>query len=360
MSSGTLRVARTDGSGRIVAPLMKTPVAAGGYAWLPGTDSLAAAASHWVEGSRGQSAPSAPASKRQPSLWLIRMPAGKRSVIASHVQIDSVAAGSDMIAYSVQYPVRSKYPGNATDVLFVDSLQPHSSPRPIVSAARSGIELAGIAGKQILYWVDPQHSASLAADGMVLYSMRAGGGRPQALAMTLGYPSWISVSNPATLYAVAGGPRLAWAGKTLRRYALVAGTSRLIAGNAAEVALDPAADPVTGRLAFVRATNLGIKTWGFSSPVPLKTWVASRTLWTTQPGGVAPRPVTAAGHGVYHPEWTANPNVILYAKGRGLWLVSLSAGRAVQVVSHVIGSSENDQFGFYGHRSMADEYSWIP
>ena len=64
-------------------------------------------------------------------------------------------------------------------------------------------------------------------------------------------------------------------------------------------------------------------------------------------------------HGVYHPVWTANPNVILYAKASGLWLVNLSTGHTVEVVSGFLGSSEDDQFGFYGHRFMADEYSWV-
>lgn len=349
-SSGTLWVARTDGSGHPVAPLAKTPVTANGYVWLPGTDRLVVAASYWTLGGHGQRSHSA--SKQMPSLWLVNALTDRKTVIASNGLVDSVAASSDMIAYSVR---------RLSDVLFVDSLQPHSSPKPLVSAARAGIQLAGIAGKQVLYWVEPQHSESIAADGMVLYRIRANGGRPQSLATTLGYPSWLSAANTSSsLYAVVGGPRLAWTGKTLRRYDLATGTSRWIAGNTAWVALDPAADPATGRLAFVRAANLSIKTWGFSSPGPLETWVASRTLWVTRPGGIAPKPVAAAGYGIYRPEWTAHPDVILYAKGRGLWLVNMSAGQPIQVVCNVLGSTENDQFGFYGHRFLANEYAWVP
>ncbi|MHB1629105.1 MAG: TolB-like translocation protein [Bacilli bacterium] len=359
-SSGTLWVARTDGSGQRFAPLGSTPVAATGYAWVSGTDELVAARSKWAAGSRGHTAPSAKTSSSQyGSLWVINASTRNNTTIVSNARIGSVATGAGLVAYSVVHPMPSKYPGNATDVLYVAQLRPHSSPKPLLSTLDSGIQLAGIAGNRILYWVDPQHSGSIAADGMVLYSVRSTGGRPQTLATTLGYPSWLSFSSPDTLYAVTGGLRIVWAKKTLRRYSLTTGKYSLIAGNAANVALDPAANPATGRIAFVAAANLSVKTWGFSSPAPLEQWVASRTLWVTKPGGASPQPVMAAGHGVYHPQWTANPNMILYAKDSGLWLVDLSTGRTVKVVSGILGSSENDLFGFYGHRFMTDEYSWV-
>ncbi len=359
-SSGTLWVARTDGNGQRFAPLGSTPVASTGYAWLSGTDELVAARSNWAGGSQGHAAPSVKTSPpRAGSLWAIRASTGEKSTIVSNARIASVTAGYGLVAYSVVHPMPSKYPGNATDVLYVVHLRPHSFPKPLLSTWDSGIQLAGIAGNYILYWVDPQHSASIAADGMVLYSVRSTGGRAQTLTTTLGYPSWLSFSSPDTLYAVAGGLRIVWARKTLRRYSLATGKYSLIAGNSAKVALDPAADPATSRIAFVAAANLGVKTWGFSSPAPLEKWVASRTLWVTKPGGASPQPVAAAGYGVYHPTWTANPNVILYAKASGLWLVNLSTGHTVEVVSGLPGSSEDDQFGFYGHRFMADEYSWV-
>ena len=72
-----------------------------------------------------------------------------------------------------------------------------------------------------------------------------------------------------------------------------------------------------------------------------------------------PQPVAAAGHGVYHPQWTAKLNVILYAKNSGLWLVDLSTGRTVEVVSEILDSSGNDLFGSYGHRWMTDEFDWV-
>ncbi len=359
-SSGTLWVARTDGRGQHFAPLGSTPVAANGYAWASGADELVAARSTWAEGSRGQASSSTKTSPgQQGSLWAIRASTGKKSTIVSNARIASVATGSGLVAYSVTHPMPLKHPGNATDVLYVAHLRPHSSPKPLLSTLDSGIQLAGIVGNHILYWVDPQHSASMAADGMILYSVLTTGGRPQTLTTTLGYPSWLSFSSPDTLYAVTGGLRIVWAKKTLRRYSLTTGKYSLIACNAANVALDPAADPATGRIAFVRAANLSVKTWGFSSPAPLEQWVASRTLWVTKPGGASPQPVAAVEHGVYHPQWTANPNMILYAKDSGLWLVDLSTGHTVEVVSGILGSSENDLFGFYGHRWMTDEYSWV-
>ena len=359
-SSGTLWLARTDGGGKPIAPLGSTPVAATGYAWVSGTDELVAARSQWVGGNWGQTTPSVKTSSRQyGSLWVINALTGKKSTIVSNARIGSVAAGSGLVAYSVADPTPLKHPGNAPDVLYVAHLRSHGSPKPLLSTLDSGIQLAGIVGNHILYWVDPRHSASAAADGMHLYSVRTTGGRPLTLTTTLGYPSWLSFSSPDRLYAVAGDLRIVWARKTIRRYSLATGKYSLIAGNAAQVALDPAVDPGTGRIAFVAAANLSVKTSGFSSLAPLERWVGSRTRWVTKPGGASLQPVAAAGHGVYHPQWTAKPNVILYAKGSGLWLVDLSTGRTVEVVSGILDSSGNDLFGSYGHRWMTDEFDWV-
>lgn len=51
------------------------------------------------------------------------------------------------------------------------------------------------------------------------------------------------------LYAVTGNLRAVWTRKTIRRYSLATGRYSVVAGNAANVALDPAADPATGRVA---------------------------------------------------------------------------------------------------------------
>src|SRR5260370_15134693 len=59
----------------------------------------------------------------------------------------------------------------------------------------TGLRLAGWwpDGRGLLVWIDPQHSASLAADGMSLVGVGLDGG-VHSLATTLGYSSWLSWS----------------------------------------------------------------------------------------------------------------------------------------------------------------------
>jgi TolB protein len=76
---------------------------------------------------------------------------------------------------------------------------------------------------RVQYWVDPQHSGSVAADGLALYSMPLRGGRAVGLGATLTYRPWLAAGSGDTVYLIAGGPRIAWSDKRLRRCDLATG-----------------------------------------------------------------------------------------------------------------------------------------
>lgn len=72
----------------------------------------------------------------------------------------------------------------------------------------------------------PLHSASLAADGLGLMSLRLGDKEAKLLTTGLTYRSWLSVSPQGRLLAVTGGDRIVWAQKTLSIINVEAGTTR--------------------------------------------------------------------------------------------------------------------------------------
>jgi WD40-like Beta Propeller Repeat len=100
---------------------------------------------------------------------------------------------------------------------------PAGSPGPILFEGTSPDR------KWILYAIDPQGSASLAADGLVLKAIPAAGGRSHEVAGGLLYPDYRSWCDFRTLVVIAGGSRMAvdnkrpilvhlpsWQGRNLR------------------------------------------------------------------------------------------------------------------------------------------------
>ena len=89
------------------------------------------------------------------------------------------------------------------------------APEKLLTAPKGvGIELARYwpDARGLLFWYDPMHSASLAADGLGLYSLPLAGGSPRYLATTLPYRSWVQ-PNGRSILLIAGTTRIAWAGK---------------------------------------------------------------------------------------------------------------------------------------------------
>lgn len=110
-----------------------------------------------------------------------------------------------------------KDPTQRSEVLYT---VPVSGGRPVrrLTARYSGIILLGWwpDGKGLLYRLDPQFSASMAADGLPLYTLRLGAA-PRALPVTLGYPEYMAPSpSGRRVLLVAGGDRENWNNKSLR------------------------------------------------------------------------------------------------------------------------------------------------
>jgi WD40-like Beta Propeller Repeat len=87
----------------------------------------------------------------------------------------------------------------------------HENHKGFPAGSPGPIELEGVSPdrKWILYSIDPQGSASLAADGLTLEAIRTTGGRSYTVSSGLAYGSYRTWCDVTTLVVTAGGDRLA-------------------------------------------------------------------------------------------------------------------------------------------------------
>ncbi len=192
-----------------------------------------------------------------------------------------------------------------------------AAPRQWLIAKRTGIvlEAAWPDGRGVLLLQDPQHSASLMADGALLSSYRFGDAAPRALsAVAVGTPRWLPDGHSVVL--LTGGGRFSWNNKSLTRCDLSAMTCAPIAADPASVVLEPAVSPDGAHVAFVRAPERGFT--GFADRKALADWNAARRLWAGPLD--SPRELPALGQGIFAPEWAPDSRHLLFIRDDAAWL----------------------------------------
>ncbi len=324
-----------------------------GFAWSPKADVLALAKPIPVGGLWAVPASGSPA----------------RQLAATGTQVGSLAWSPDgrQIAYNVTLP--SHHPITRSDALYTVSATGGRPVRRFVAKA-AGIVVAGWwpDGKGLLFWTDPQHSASLAADGLTLYSLPLAGGAPRPLTTTLPYPDWV-VSSQRSVLLVSGAGRIVWYQKTVSACAPASGVCHPLPLAPGTVSLDPAWSPRTGQLAYVRALSRGDTwTWG-SCPActaaavqqtvaarSMAAWLRTRTLWVASPSGGGAREVRQAGVGVYAPMWSRGGHHLLYVRDNALWLVNVRGGAPVRLAGPLL--PQWAPFGYYGRMGWSQMLAW--
>ncbi|HBC92182.1 MAG TPA: hypothetical protein DCZ10_04555 [Pelotomaculum sp.] len=334
--SGQLWLVRRDGSSLHQVQDLPGLAVRDSFSWSPASDMLAVA--------------------MRDGVWLV--PAeGEPSRLVQSEETYNFAWSPDgkILAYNITLP--SEEPQNRSDALYtleVDGGQPVER----LVAPQAGIRVTSWwpDGKGILYWLDPFHSASLAADGMGLWSLRLGETEPKLLTSGLAHRGWQSLSPQGDLVMVSGGERIVWAGKSLSTIDPATGSVRELNNPEGSVSIDPSFSPDGRRIAFVAAKNLGNDVWGFSKPEELADWVATRTLWLRNADGSGAQPLTAAGPGVYQPTWSKDGDRILYVQDNALWIIGTDGGEPEKVLD--LFSEGEDLFGFYGYISCRDFMAW--
>ncbi|ATW25095.1 S-layer homology domain-containing protein [Candidatus Formimonas warabiya] len=259
------------------------------------------------------------------------------------------------LAYNGTLP--SDQPEDRSDALYTIAVDGGQPVQRLV-APQAGIQVTGwwSDGKGLLYWVDPLHSASLAADGMGLWSLRQGDTEPKFLSSGLAHQGWLSMSPQGRLLIVKGEWRIVWTRKSLAIIDPESGSVQDLNNPEGSVAIDPSFSPDGSRIAFVAAKELGGDVWGFEKPEELNAWVATRTLWIRNSDGSGAHPLPSAGAGVYQPVWSKDGDHILYVRDNALWIIGADGGQPEKVLGPF--SEEEDLFGFYGYSSYQGITAW--
>lgn len=338
LGSGQLWVVRADGSD--AHQVMGLPAPVQTFSWSPVANMLAIGLQYSPHGPSG--------------LWLAT-PLGRPRELAANGAGAQWSPDGGMLAYSATLQFTN--PLGRSDALYTVPAAGGAPARRFV-AKEDGIELLGWwpNGKGVLFWRDPLHSASIAADGLMLYTLPLGGApTPHPLTTTLTYPDWIARSpSGRRLLLVSGGGREAWHDKSLSTCDVVTAACQAVSTQHGTVALDLAWSPRDNRIAFVQARDLG-NAGGFGGTQPLQAWVQTHTLWVASATGAGAHELTAAGAGVYQPQWSHDGRHLLYIRDDAVWLVDANGGAPVKIVGPF--PSAPPLFGYYGH---VDWTTYIP
>jgi Tol biopolymer transport system component len=252
---------------------------------------------------------------------------------------------------------------------------PDNQPKVLVSNYLSGQVLCAWSrgGEYVIFWDDPDFSASAIADGLELFRVSAAGGFPQSMGVfTPVHDDMVSLS-PAQdkLALVAGGGRNQWEEKRIAVVdlggALTRGAAISYLTDESTAAACPSWSPAGERIAFSAAPGPGTQAH-IGGGEPARRLLARRRIWTADASGMsAPMPLTSdARYRDEEPMWSADGKHILFCRiDRGndktLWLMAADGGNAVQVAAlytdpGLLGA-DGAWFGYYGYidwRSMVD------
>lgn len=196
----------------------------------------------------------------------------------------------------------------------------------------------------ILVWLDPFHSASIAADGLPVYEIVSPGARPRKLGVSIGTP--LSLGTHGRFALGAGGDRIAWT--TKRVVTCVTGGCRPLRTSAAQMTLDPALSPHGGALAYVTAADLGVEVSTVGSKT-MDRWYTTRRL------RVGSR-IVLHSTGAASPVWSADGRSLLFVAGDVLWLLPRLDARPVRVAGPLFWPGRWPNY--YGEVDWADQFAW--
>ncbi|GBD08811.1 Protein TolB [Candidatus Thermoflexus japonica] len=214
-------------------------------------------------------------------------------------------------------------------------------------------------GSALLYWEDPMYSASLLADGAMLWRLPLDGGPPQSLVATLAYEDFVVPHPLGTdwIAVVAGGGRESWLGKQLYIVRVTTG-EQILLSPPDQVVASPAWLPDGRRLAYVAMPAAE----GVAGGEPARQALMQRRIWLVDVESRQRHPLTDdPAYRDERPLWSADGSHILFARldGQGrasLWLVSTEGDEPVRVVDELTPAPEGS--GYYGHVEWDNLFDW--
>ena len=183
-------------------------------------------------------------------------------------------------------------------------------------------------GQGILFWLGVR-SASIAMDGMTLFSLPLDAGDPVKLGVMLPERAFLDWSTDGRLVMVEGEGRELWSGdKSLAICDVRAGTCRRLPKPEGTVSLYPAWSP-DGRLAFIRAE---VPSQYPNDDEALRAWLSTWTLVIANPDGSGEQVLDAAGTGVQAPMWSRDGNRLVFLRDHAVWAIDVRNPQPVMLV----------------------------
>jgi len=226
-------------------------------------------------------------------------------------------------------------------------------------------------GSHLLFWTDPQFSASLLADGAPLSALPAKGGQPVQLAdSVLAYPDFV-VPEPAgtdRMAVIVGGYRGAWTNKVLHVFSISSGEG-LTLTSPDLAASSPAWSPDGQRIAYVAMPDRGDLGGGEDARLGMM----QRRLWVVKADGSHAQQLTRdPAYRDEYPLWSADGSHNLFVRvdaedWASLWLVRSEGATPQRVVDELTQESgQSKYFGhwrttvipYYGHMDWSVLFDW--
>jgi len=204
--------------------------------------------------------------------------------------------------------------------------------------------------RAVLFTLDPFHSASLAADGLGLYEVRAPGAPVAKLGVTVG--DTVAVGPPGRFAFTDGPDRYAWLTKSAVACSAAKATCSALPAPPGKLTMYPAWSPHGGALAYVEAPSSSAG--DFRLPT-VQRWYGAHTLWVLPDGTRTASEVKGAA-GASAPVWSADGQSLMYVAGDSLWLLPAVSSRPVRVESPLF--SPGAWPGYYGQVNWSGQFVW--
>ncbi len=346
--SDALHVIRQDGSQAARLPL-------GAFAWHPVNDILAVANKDGLSLFRHSNGWNGSTLVGKKACRPLFSPRGTQIIYSEVMQEGRDTYGP--IREGALYRVVLTAPGRQSQVL--------------ISKDRSDLVLASWTrdGKSVLYWRDPDFSASVAADGLTLFRIAVEGGSPQPLGVEmLPHRDWLSLSPTQNKMAVtAGSGRETWSHKRLAIVDLDTSALGCLTSNTT-TAICPSWSPNGRLIAYVAAPEA--PSW-VGGGLEVKSFLDRRRIWVMRPSS-AFRNKQITWDERYRdekPVWSRDSAHILFCRmssnaNAALWLMGAGGENPVQVSGNLSLPSllppfQTGWFGDHGYFDWDRAFDWF-